>query len=165
MARRSTNGGPAAPRRDERDDTGKLVTAAFPAMADAGNAEPVEESHADSIEKLAAHVIRKGRKGNWLATVVIAGLFGTGGFFGMKAAGERRDEKIEIVETDAAAHDAKPAHDGAATKVEVKALDEKVQKLDKTVGELGVTIDSQEKAQTVRHLEIVDELKWLRRNR
>lgn len=159
MARGSTNGG--------ADDTGRVLrTAAFPAMTDGlGDAEVVEPSTGDAAEKFAAHLIRKGRKGNWLAVALVSALFGTGGFFGMRAAGERRDEKIHEVEHDASTHDAKPAHDGAATKVEVKALDDKVQKLDKSVGELGVKIDIQEKAQNKRQAEIIDDLKWIRRNR
>ena len=151
MARSSTNG----------DDTERLSRAAFPAAVDTGSAEPAP----DAAEQFAAHLIRKGRKSGWLATLVISGVLGTGGFFGMKAAGERRDDKIEAVETDAAAHDARPAHDGAATRVEFKALDAKVQQLDKSVGELGVKIDSQETVQSKRHEDIVEELKWLRRNR
>lgn len=159
MARGSTNGG--------ADDTGRVLrTAAFPAMSDGlGDADVVESSTGDAAEQFAAHLIRKGRKGNWLAVAVVSALFGTGGFFGMRAAGERRDEKIHEVEHDAAAHTAKPAHDGAASKVEFKELDKRVQQIDKSVGELGVKIDSQEKTQEKRHKAVVDELKWLRRNR
>lgn len=163
MARRNNNGDPAAPRRVEHEETGKLRTAAFPAMVDAGNADVHEQP--DSIEQFAAHMLRKGRKGNWLAVVVVSALFGTGGFFGMRAAGERRDEKIVDVQMDAATHDAKPAHDGAATRIEVRALEGKVQQLDKSVGELGVKIDIQEQAQNKRQAEIIDDLKWIRRNR
>ncbi len=151
MARRSTNG----------DDTERLSRAAFPAVAETGDAEAAP----DAAEQFAAHLIRKGRRNGWLTTLLIASVFGTGGFFGMRAAGERRDEKIEAVEIGVAAHEAKPVHDGAPTRVEVKALETKVQSLDKSVGELGVKIDSQETAQSKRHDNIVDELKWLRRNR
>lgn len=158
MSRRSTNGG----ARDDADHAGRLASAAFPAVAEVGSAEP---AHADAAEQFAAHLIRKGRKSGWLTTVVVAALFGTGGFFGMKAAGERRDEKIGAVEADAAVHDAKPAHDGAATKVEVKALETKVQHLDKSVGALGGKIDSQETRQKERHDDLKEELRYLRRRR
>ncbi len=166
MARRSTNGGPTTPRPIEREETGRLSRAAFPAVADVGNAEVAEPApHADAAEQFAAHLIRKGRKAGWLTTVVVAALFGTGGFFGMRAAGERRDEKIEAVEADAAVHDAKPAHDGAATRVEMKALEGKVQQLDKSVGKLGTKIDERSKAQEKQYDDIKSDLRIIRGRR
>ncbi len=155
MGRRSRNGDPS-------EDTGSLASAAFPAVAAVGSAEPV---HADAAEQFAAHLIRKGRKSGWLTTVAVAALFGTGGFFGMKAAGERRDEKIGAVEADAAVHDAKPAHDGAATRVEMKALEGKVRQLDKSVVELGTKIDERSKAQEKQYDDIKSELRIIRRRR
>lgn len=132
-------------------------------MADAGNADAIAQP--DSIEQFATHMLRKGRKGNWLAVVVVSALFGTGGFFGMRAAGERRDEKIETVQSDAAAHGAKPAHDGAASKIEVRALEREVQQLDKSVGNLATKIDERSKAQEKQYDDIKSELKFIRRNR
>ncbi|HEU01857.1 hypothetical protein LCGC14_0605640 [marine sediment metagenome] len=158
MSRRGTNGG----TRSEADAAGRLASAAFPAVAAVGNTEPV---HADAAEQFAAHLIRKGRKSGWLTTVVVAALFGTGGFFGMRAAGERRDEKIGAVETDAAVHDAKPAHDGAATRVEMKALEGKVQQLDTSVGNLGIKIDERSKAQEKQYDDIKSDLRIIRRRR
>ena len=84
---------------------------------------------------------------------------------GLKLADKNNAEQIKAVNIKADVHDAKTAHSGAATRIEVKAIEDKVQTLDKSVIKLGTKIDGQEVRQKERHDDIKEELRYLRRRR
>lgn len=144
-----------------------MVRAAFPAAgADLGNAPEAEQSHLQpAVEQLAHHFIKKGRKSSALLIVGLTALFGGGGYFAQQAAVDRHTDELEKLDAAVDAHEAQPTHDGAVTRIEVKALEDKVQHLDKSVGQLGQKIDGQEKRQTERHDDLKEELRYLRRRR
>lgn len=101
-----------------------------------------------------------------LLKYVVTSLIALGAAYGgIKLAVKSNADDIQTVDSKVETHKAKTAHPGAATKVEVKAVEDKVQHLDKSVGELGVQIGEQEKRQAERHDDIKDELKYLRRRR
>lgn len=101
-----------------------------------------------------------------LLKYVITALLAMGAAYGgLKLADQDNAKQIGAVKADAAVHKAKPAHNGAATKVEVKAVEDKVNTLDKSVIKLGTKIDGQETRQKERHDDIKDELRYLRRRR
>lgn len=161
MSRRSTNGGAA-------DETGRMVSAAFPAAAgvNLGDDEAAEGSHLQpAVEQLARHFIKKGRKSSALLIFALSVLFGGGGYFAMQAAVDRHTEELEQLDSEVDLHDAKPAHDGAASKSEVGALEDKVQQLDKSVGNLGIKIDERSKAQEKQYESINRELRIIRLRR
>lgn len=161
MSRRTTNGGTP-------DDTGRMVSAAFPAAPgiDLGNADAAEGSHLQpAVEQLAHHFIKKGRKSSALLIFALSVLFGGGGYFAMQAAVDRHTDELKKLDVEVETHDAKPAHDGAASKSEVRALEGKVQQLDKSVGTLGTKIDERSKAQEKQYDDIKMELRLIRRRR
>ena len=99
-----------------------------------------------------------------LIKYAVTALFALGAAYGgIKLAVKSNSDDIKAVDTKFEVHADKSAHPGAATRVEVKAIEDKVQALDKSVGELGVQIDQQELRQKERHDDIKGELKYLRR--
>ncbi len=161
MSRRSTNGGAS-------DDTGRMVTAAFPAQAgvDLGNAEPVEASHLQpAVEQLAHHFIKKGRKSSAILIVGLTAIFGGGGYFAQQAAVDRHNTEIEQLSDDVDVHSDLPGHSGAVSHEQLEKVEQQVIDLDRNVVKIGEKLDGEAVRQRERHDDLKEELRYLRRRR
>lgn len=156
MTRRSQTGDPL-------DDTGRMVSAAFPAEhADLGNAE---KSIQPAVEQLAGHFMRKARKGNAVIVVALTALFGTGGYFAQQAAVDRHTDELEQLGDDVEAHEDRPAHDGAVSQEQLGEVERRVIAIDRDVAKIGQQLDSEAVRQKERHDDLKEELRYLRRRR
>lgn len=161
----------------QRETTDKLVNSVVLAAGqDIGIAEdvPPEEILRKTITTLVSQVRVNGNgdppKG--LKGLIATGLFKyiitalvalSAAYGGIKLAVKNNAEQIESVSTVIDTHRDESVHSGSATKVEVKAIEDKVQTLDKSVVELGTKIDGQETRQKERHDDIKEDFRDLRR--
>jgi hypothetical protein len=173
----TTNNG-QKPDPPHRADTDSLVADVLAANADCGAALDPEERFRQMLTTFVTQV-RENGNGNspppkglkhpvtaGLIKYVLTALFTLGvAYGGIKWAVKSNADDIKAVDTKVEIHAIKSAHAGAVTKVEIKPLEDKVQALDKSVGELGVLIGQQEIRQKERHDDIKSELKYLRRRR
>ncbi len=131
-----------------------MVNAAFPA-----------EAHADGIEQLAGHFMRKARKGNAVLIVVLSVLFGGGGYFALQAAVAQHTTELEGLGGDVKAHQAKPAHRGGVSHEQLEKVQQQVTEIDRAVVKIGETLDGEARLQQERHDDLKEELRYLRRRR